>query len=61
LQNLDVNVFPTREMMGQTAGKDVEEQIIQLLNEKETLRMIFAAAPSQNELLEYLANSEKIE
>lgn len=61
LQNLDVNVFPTREMMGQTAGKDVEEQIIQLLNEKETIRMIFAAAPSQNELLEYLVNSEKIE
>ena len=60
-QNMDVSVFPTREIMGRTAGKDVEKQIIQLLNEKETIRMIFAAAPSQNELLAYLAGSDKIE
>jgi len=60
-QKMDVNVFPTREVMGKTAGKDVEKQIIQLLNEKETIRMIFAAAPSQNELLAYLAGSDKIE
>ena len=58
---MDVNVFPTRETMGKTAGKDVEKQIIQLLNEKETIRMIFAAAPSQNELLDYLVSSDKIE
>lgn len=56
-----VNVFLTREEMGATAGKDVEKQIIQLLREKETIRMIFAAAPSQNELLAYLAGSDKIE
>ncbi|HPF50787.1 MAG TPA: glucosamine-6-phosphate deaminase [Draconibacterium sp.] len=60
-QKMDVNVFPTREIMGETAGKDVEKQIIQLLKEKETIRMIFAAAPSQNEMLAYLAASDKIE
>ncbi len=60
-KNMDVNVFPTREIMGETAGKDVEKQIIQLLNKKDTIRIIFAAAPSQNELLDYLVSSEKIE
>ena len=56
-----VNVFPTREEMGQKAGKDVEQQIIKLLAHKKTIRMVFAAAPSQNELLEYLVSSNKIE
>ena len=60
-KNTDVNVFPAREIMGETAGKDVEKQIIQLLNKKDTIRMIFAAAPSQNELLDYLVKSDKIE
>ncbi len=60
-QNMDVNVFPTRTVMGKKAGEDVEKQILKLLEEKESLRMIFAAAPSQNELLEYLVGSNKIE
>lgn len=57
---MDVNVFPTRKIMGQKAGADVEKQIIQMLKEKETIRMIFAAAPSQNELLNFLVNSQRI-
>lgn len=57
---MDVNVFPTREIMGRKAGADVEKQIIQLLKEKETIRMVFAAAPSQNELLNFLVGSQKI-
>lgn len=59
--NMDVNVFPTRESMGCKAGEDVEKQIIQLLKKKKIIRMIFAAAPSQNELLDYLKKSDKIE
>jgi glucosamine-6-phosphate deaminase len=61
LQNMDVNVFATRELMGQKAGEDVENKIIELLSKKKYIRIIFAAAPSQNELLNYLVNSEKIE
>lgn len=60
-QNMDVNISPTRRIMGQKAGSDVEKQIIQLLKEKETIRIVFAAAPSQNELLEFLVNSQKID
>ncbi len=58
---MKVNVFTTRKMMGIKAGKDVEKQIISILKEKQSIRMIFAAAPSQNELLDYLTSSKKIE
>lgn len=55
-----LNVFDTRNEMGKAAGKAVEEKIIELLSEKEEIRMIFAAAPSQSEFFEYLGNSSKI-
>src|SRR5665648_35555 len=61
IKKLDVNVFPSREEMGESAGKDIENKIIELLQFKPEIRMIFAAAPSQNEVLSYLANSGKIE
>jgi len=47
--------------MGQAAGSAVEERINALLSERDELRMIFAAAPSQNELLAYLAQSDQID
>jgi len=56
-----INVFPSRGEMGGAAGRDVERRIIQLLETKDELRMVFAAAPSQNELLDYLAESDNIE
>ena len=59
--SLDVNVFSSREEMGESAGKDIENKIIELLRFKPEIRMIFAAAPSQNEMLDYLADSDKIE
>ncbi len=55
------HVFSTRKEMGQAAGSAVEERINTLLNEQNELRMIFAAAPSQNEVLEYLALSDQID
>lgn len=60
-KNLKVNLFPTRQEMGAGAGREVEEMILRLLKEKDEVRMIFAAAPSQNELLDYLASSEMID
>jgi glucosamine-6-phosphate deaminase len=59
--NLNINVFNTREEMGAAAGRDIEKKINELLQVKDEIRMIFAAAPSQNEVLEYLAASEDIE
>lgn len=59
--NLNVSVFPTRREMGTAAGRDVEGKIIELLQVKDEIRMIFAAAPSQNEMLEYLASSSLID
>lgn len=55
-----VGVYPTRNEMGKEAGRQVEEKIIELLKHKEQIRMVFAAAPSQNELLDYLAGSKMI-
>lgn len=58
---MHTHIFSTREKMGQAAGSAVEERINALLGEQDELRMIFAAAPSQNEVLEYLAQSDQID
>lgn len=57
---MEVHVLNTREEMGKLAGKAVEEKIVELLGQKKELRMIFAAAPSQNEFLAYLCQSSVI-
>lgn len=60
VDQLEVAVFPDRQEMGGQSGKDVEAKILELLEQKSELRMIFAAAPSQNEVLAYLRHSERI-
>lgn len=57
---MEVNVFNSRKEMGEAAAKAVASKINELLSEKETLRMVFAAAPSQNEFLESLLNIKDI-
>ena len=57
---LRVNVYPTRDEMGRAAAADIKAKILDLLQRKETLRMIFAAAPSQNEVLAALAHDKEI-
>jgi glucosamine-6-phosphate deaminase len=57
---MEVHVLNTREEMGKVAGKAVEEKIMDLLSKQEEIRMIFAAAPSQNEFLAYLCQSSII-
>lgn len=49
--HLNVKVFLTREAMGIEAASDVADKIIELLSKQSEVRMVFAAAPSQNELL----------
>ena len=49
--NLHVRVFDSRQAMGECAGQEAAAYIKALLNEKESINVMFAAAPSQNETL----------
>lgn len=57
---LTVNAYETRTEMGKAAAKDIKAKILELLEAKKTINMIFAAAPSQNEVLEALATDKEI-
>ena len=57
---LTVQVFDTRAEMGLAAARDIKACILSLLEAKETINMIFAAAPSQNEVLSALAADKEI-
>ena len=57
---LKVNVYTSRDEMGAGAAADVKAAILRALSEKENINMIFAAAPSQNEVLANLANDKEI-
>lgn len=56
----DVNVFATRILAGTAAGKEIESCIVKIQDSQPEVRMIFAAAPSQDGMLAYLANSALI-
>ncbi len=58
---LRVNVYAARDEMGAAAGKAAAVRIRQLLEEKEQVNVIFAAAPSQNETLDALVAAEGID
>ena len=58
---LSVNIYDTRKNMGEAAAADIAACIKKLLAEKDEIYMIFAAAPSQNEMLEALCADPKIE
>ena len=57
---LRVNIYETRKEMGEAAAADIKKCILSLLENKETINMIFAAAPSQNEVLFALATDKEI-
>ena len=57
---LTVNIYDSRDEMGKAAGADIKACILSLLEKKETINMIFAAAPSQNEVLASLALDKEI-
>ena len=59
--NFQVRRYASREEMGLAAEKDVRDAIVSLLKEKETISMIFAAAPSQNEFLAAMAADPEID
>ena len=51
---LTVHIFDTRTQMGLAAAEDIAACMKNLLSEQETINMCFAAAPSQNDVLESL-------
>ncbi|MBR2465360.1 MAG: glucosamine-6-phosphate deaminase [Clostridia bacterium] len=57
---LTVNVFQSRFEMGAAAANDIKRCILSLLKTKESINIIFAAAPSQNEVLASLAIDAEI-
>lgn len=56
---LTVRVFDSRAEMGAAAAEACVKEMQKLLAEKESIRMIFAAAPSQNEFLAALVQAGK--
>jgi glucosamine-6-phosphate deaminase len=58
---LIIKVFPTRKQLGETAAAEVSMAIKKLLERKKNIRVIFAAAPSQNEFLAALSNDRSID
>lgn len=58
---LRVRCFDTRKEMGDCAGKEAAEKIKELLKTKETINVMFAAAPSQNETLAALCADPDID
>ncbi len=61
VENLRVEIYATRDDMGAAAAFDVAEHIRQRLALQEHVRMVFAAAPSQNEFLAALAATPAVE
>jgi len=57
---LEAQVYDNRKVMGEAVAEAVIETIKSLLEKKETINMLFAAAPSQQELLDGLRSSEGI-
>ena len=54
-------IFATRQEMGSVAAHAAADFLRQSLSEQETVRTVFAVAPSQNEMLATLVNAEGID
>jgi len=59
--SLETKIYTNRKSMGDAAAKYAAEKLRELLSEKETVNVIFAAAPSQNETLAALCLEEGID
>lgn len=61
IDRLHVSVFGTRREMGRRAAEHTAAAIVRLLGQQPEMRMIFAAAPSQDEFLEALVSEPGID
>ena len=61
VDKLNVKAFETRVEMGEVAALDIKNKFCELLKQKEEISVIFAAAPSQNDVLKSLTLDKDIE
>ena len=61
VDKLQVNVYDTRAAMGAAAARDIKNKFCELLATKPQINVIFAAAPSQNEVLASLVADQAID
>lgn len=58
---LNIEIYPSRNEMGTKAATDIIDAITSVISKKGVCNIIFAAAPSQNEVLAQLASSPKLD
>ncbi len=58
---LEVRAYDNRTLMGEAAAKDISAKIRELLSKKDEINIIFAAAPSQSDVLQSLVADKSIE
>ena len=61
VDKLEVRAYENRTLMGEAAARDISAKIRELLRERDEINMIFAAAPSQNDVLLALVNDKDID
>jgi glucosamine-6-phosphate deaminase len=61
VDRLRVQIYRSRQAMGIAAAQDVATEMRRILGRKSTLRMMFAAAPSQSEFLEALGQAADLD
>lgn len=61
VDKLTVEIYENRTLMGEASARDIKAKITELLKEKAEINMIFAAAPSQNDVLKALVEDKEIE
>ena len=61
VDKLTVEIYESRALMGEVAARDIKAKIAELLMQKKEINMIFAAAPSQNDVLKSLVEDKEIE
>jgi glucosamine-6-phosphate deaminase len=61
VDKLSVNIYDTRAEMGAAAALDIKNKFCELLETKPQINVIFAAAPSQNEVLASLVADKDID
>ena len=61
VDKLTVEIYENRTLMGEASARDIKAKIAELLKEKAEINMIFAAAPSQNDVLKSLVEDKEIE
>ena len=61
VNKLEVQIYENRTLMGEAAARDIKAKIAELLSQKAEINMIFAAAPSQNDVLKALVEDKDIE